>query len=65
MGMKMLATTDHNISEIAQSVGFGFWKLFHGVLQKEDALFPDAVQKTDAGAGGAPHFKERPEEDYS
>ena len=64
-GMKMLATTDHNISEIAQSVGFGSGSYFTECFKKKMHCSPMQYRKQMQAAGGAPHFKERPEEDYS
>ena len=63
-GMKMLATTDHNISEIAQSVGFGSGSYFTECFKKKMHCSPMQYRKHMQSSADAPH-KENIAEDYS
>ncbi|WP_158096069.1 AraC family transcriptional regulator [Cloacibacillus sp. An23] len=63
-GMKMLATTDHNISEIAQSVGFGSGSYFTECFKKMMHCSPMQYRKHIRKEGKSEDAP-RPEEDYS
>lgn len=52
-GMKMLATTDHNISEIALSVGFGSGSYFTECFKRKMHCSPIQYRKQSREAGGA------------
>lgn len=64
-GMKMLATTDHNISEIAQSVGFGSGSYFTECFKKKMHCSPMQYRKQMQTSGGAKQQKPQITEDYS
>lgn len=64
-GMKMLATTDHNISEIAQSVGFGSGSYFTECFKKKMHCSPTQYRKQMQASGNTPHPKPHTKEDYS
>ncbi len=53
-GMKMLATTDHNVSEIAQSVGFGSGSYFTECFKKMMHCSPMQYRKQMKSSGGTP-----------
>lgn len=52
-GMKMLATTDHNISEIAQNVGFGSGSYFTECFKKKMHCSPMQYRKQMRSLDGA------------
>lgn len=64
-GMKMLATTDHNISEIAQSVGFGSGSYFTECFKKKMHCSPMQYRKQMQASADAQRVNALFQEDYS